>query len=196
MCQARIRSAQPTAAANAAPRTATSGRRRGGRDEHRAQGERERRGRVSARPRGWTEVNRAGAGVRMGEQRLEHLGAQGRQRHHDRDRQRDPRAFAGERDEDERDAPDREQQRVEQVQQEVRDCVHPRSFQKREVAQRDRIPHVRRRHELGDDPHERHRQHAQAGDPQRARRPGAGRGRRPRAGAVRRCKRVPTSPQG
>ncbi len=98
MCQARISSAQPTAsderAADARHERAQARRR----DEHRGQRERERGGRVAARPRRGADVDAPDLVVGVGEQRLEHLGGERRERHHGDDRQRHPRALAGERD--------------------------------------------------------------------------------------------------
>ena len=72
-----------------------------------------------------------------------------------------------------RDAPEDEQQRVEQVQQEVRRPVHAGSAEEREVVQRHRVLQLGRRHQLGDDPDQRQRDHAQAGQAEGARGSGA-----------------------
>ena len=86
-------------ARTAPPSTATRARQRGAADEHRAQHQRERGGRVPARARRPTPMLDAfDAVVGVGEQRLEQLGGERRQGHHDGDRERDPRARARQRD--------------------------------------------------------------------------------------------------
>ena len=103
----------------------------------------------------------------MGEQRLEQLRGQRRHAHHDPDGERNPRAPAHERDDDQQDAPEDVQRGLEQVQQGVRQVVHPRTAEQREVVQRDRVFHVRRRHQRGHDPGQRERERAQPGDEER-----------------------------
>ncbi len=83
MCQARISSEQPTATVNAsAERAATAGRRRRGATSTAHSASASRGGRVPARPGGGADVREADLHVRMREQRLEHLGAERRERQH------------------------------------------------------------------------------------------------------------------
>ncbi len=90
-----------------------------------------------------------------------------RERHHRCRRERDARALARDRQGHERGTPEHELQRVEQVQQEVRGPVHPWPAEQREVVQRDRVLELDSRYQLGDDPDQRQRQEAQAGQPER-----------------------------
>ena len=103
-----------------------------------------------------------------GEQRLEQLGAQRRERHDHGDRQRYARTVAGERDQHQRDAPDREQRRVEQVRQVFGDAADaPRTSSATKWPSSDGVFGVRRRHERGD-AHTAQRDQAQPGQQQRA----------------------------
>ena len=150
-----------------APRRAGAG---GGRDEHRAQHERGRGGRVPARPRGGADVRLppicacgwASSGLSISavsgaspSRRATASATRGR-----------PRASATATSAI---APDDEQRRVEQVQQDVapgRSTRGPPSSVKSCSATASL--HVRRGHERGDHPRQREREHAQRGDRQGA----------------------------
>src|SRR5207249_3098673 len=82
------------------------------RDERRAQRERQRGRRVPAGPRGWADVHRARARVRVSQERLEHVSGERRERDHEPDRQRLAPVTAREREEHQRQAPEGEWQRA------------------------------------------------------------------------------------
>ena len=112
---------QPTAAANSAPSAATERPQARRRDEHGAERERERGGRVAARPRGRRRCGRARrCTCGWASSGLSISAVSGASAITSATATRHARALARQRDSDERDAPDDEQQRVEQVQQDVR----------------------------------------------------------------------------
>ena len=103
----------------------------------------------------------------MGEQRLERLRGQGCQPQHEPDRERDLWAPTPERNGYQQGTPEDVQRGVEQVQQGIRQVVHPWAAEQGEVVQRHRIFHVRRRHQRRHGPGQREREDTQPGDAQR-----------------------------
>ncbi len=139
-----------------------------GRDQHRAQRERERGGRVAARPGSGPDVHGADLDVGVGEQGLERLGAQRGEPHDGCDCQSCPRALTGEGHEHEHGAPGDEQQGVEQMEQDFAHRIQAGTAEQGEVVEGKRIPDLGGGHVLGDAPYEPQTEQAQPGDAQRA----------------------------